>query len=719
MNSDMEVDNQPNVYSGQPDGSKIGSMFPEDLNMGIRMLPPELLSRIFSYINSDTIYGKFIEPYGWTDLSYIQDIAYTALFSRKLIVRSFPTRKRGYDSSRVFYSAKDLNSSFVIVGFKRGYDVLRTLIYFNLDNQRNVIPPEIGFLFSFKNEIDNDSDLPSPKLYEEVEYFTKLIEILSFDNYYRQSIPCICIQLSYNVIITPELVLRSNKIMQKIEALEKKTTKIMIQSSFTSRNSIQNIRPLHPAPLDNLEELYLLRCSISNYHLKHYLRNLFPSLKVLDLTANEITSLQNFVIPASLERLNLGANNLTSLKGPNYCEATHLYALDASINGIDSLDYNLRLPPALKSLKITYNSIPEIHQAQISNSLEIIGLSKNALTSLEDISLPESLKELHLNGNSIKTFPDGFFLSTPNLTILDVSENQIDDLDDLGQLPQSLSELMLDNNEIDYSDLNNILTSCLTKLSMRSTGLITFSDVQLPKHLKELDLSKNEIGEIELVNFGDELVKLNLSNNLLTTFNLDSSFIQIPQTLRSLDISSNHFERGLRSIGMPPNLTSLKLNDVGLGVLSNELMSQLPRTLTTLHLDHTCWTAPSNSQVVNTIKYKSIEPLINFEKYFPNLKTLTLERNCIGSIDSISYPCQLESLSYEYNDLIYINFKNIPTNIHYLVFNNNKIDEAKLWESIGSVPYFPNIEYFGICGDQTKLMKSGLFFGRCHNAEAS
>ncbi|ABN67323.2 predicted protein [Scheffersomyces stipitis CBS 6054] len=671
-------------------------------------LPPEIISYIFSYLSPDLVYEKFIELCPWTNHS-IQNIAYASIFTRKLIVRSVPLRKTGYDASRVFYSPADLQTAFVIIGFQRAYNVLRNLIHYNLMNNTSIFPREMGFLFRFKNEAGNVSEMPSQWLHSEVDYFAKLIEILSLDNYYKDAIPRVCFQLSYNITLSPALIAKSNKIMQRIESLENKTVKVLIQSSYTSKNSVQNIRLLHTNSLDSLEELYLWRYNISNYHVKNYLRRSSETLRVLDLTANEITSLQGLTLPPNLEKLLLSANNITSLDGPNYDEATKLKILDASINAIHDLDYNLVLPSSLTSLKITYNSIPQIHQAQIPQNLNILGLSKNSLTHLEDIILPPSLCELHLNGNSIKTLPENLFISTPNLTILDLSENQIDDLDDLGELPDSLSELMLDNNEIDHSDLHNILTTNLTKLSLRSTGLITFSHVQLPKGLKELDISKNEIGEIELVNFGDELTKLNLSNNILSTFNLDTS-VHLPRTIRKLDLSRNKFMRGLDSIGIPSHLTSLHLNDIGLGLLTNDTISKLPVSLETLFLDNTCWTPKVNSSGTIT-KYKSIELSLDFRSILPNLTTLSLERNCIGSIDDITYPCGLQWLSYQHNDLGHINFQNIPTNIKCLQLNNNKIHEEILWESIRNVPYFPEIEYFGICGDQTELMRSGIYFG--------
>jgi Leucine-rich repeat (LRR) protein len=544
-------------------------------------------------------------------------------------------------------------------------------------------------------------------------------------------------QLLYPHPPTPIILNYTKKIIQRLENLSQNIVKLLIQCRHSTNELSQNLNILsYPFLSSNLRELYLWNNGVREYTLKQYLKRSPVFLTILDLTANEISSLEGINLPSTLEVFIISANNVISLEGPNYDEAVNLKVLDASVNAITNLN-PIRFPPSLTTLRLSYNTICNIDLV-LPQNLQILNLSKNLLDSIDHIFLPDSLEELYLKENSFKSFETDYFAGNFNLRLIDLSENKIDDLDDLGTLPDSLEELILDNNEIDYSDLNNIFTKNLLKLSMISTGLISLNDLKFPENLRELNLSKNEISEIRNVRFGGEtgdelgtdlrresdvtnarndpdskesppaalcskvfpstnLLELNLSGNKLTQFNLPNDNLQLASGLNSLNLSDNLFINGLDDISLPSSLKCLYLSNIRVDNLDNAFIQRLPLTLEVLEL---------NSILSSPEGAHGIELTVDFASFLPNLQHLSLERNHIVLIKDVTYPQNLTWLSYEYNELSIIPFERIPTNIKHLQFNYNRISEQVKLEALR---YFPKIEYFGLNGDQR--MKEGVYFG--------
>lgn len=719
---------------------------------GLLSLPLEVTRKILSHLQPFEVYQKLIEPNSWINLSPIQDLALELIFTKKMVIRRNWTH--------------DWNC-LVIGGFEKGYRILYKLISYNLQTSKVMFPREIELIFSFRGEYHTHAY--NNRFYREVESFIKLLEILSFDNFkdhqlivesekdwtekevdginiddfnddkeYRPPLtgnytldnglnsidgssssnvssptrstfrsstsptPFIsrfipeCTPYTFQLIYphppTPTIINYTKKIIQRLENLSQNIVKLLIQCRHSTTELSLNLNILsYPFLSSNLRELYLWNNGVREYTLKQYLKRSPVYLTRLDLTANELSSLEGINLPPTLEEFIISANNIVSLEGPNYSEAVNLKVLDVSVNAITSLD-PVRLPPSLATLHLSYNTISTI-DIVLPENLKVLNLSQNLLHSIDHIFLPDSLEELYVKENSFKTFETDYFAANYNLKLLDLSENHIDDLDDLGTLPDSLQELILDNNEIDYNDLNNIFTKDLRKLSMISTGLIALNDYKFPQMLRELNLSKNEISEIRDVVFGDTKLSLDLSGNKLTQFNLPPDNLQLA-CVTSLNLSDNSFLNGFRDICLPFNLTRLFLSDIRLQTLENSLINHLPPTLQVLEL--------------NSVLESSMELSVDFT-ILPKLHHLSLERNNISLINDTQYPPTLTYLSYEHNELTYIPFERIPTNIKFLQFNHNKICKETKLEAL---PYFPKIEYFGLEGDQTRLMKKRLYFGK-------
>lgn len=650
-------------------------------SLGLQDLPVEIIDQVFAFLLPNELFAKLIEPYAWSNFNAVQLAAYERIFLANVIVKS-KVKKHQYSLMHYFYPEAVRERSFVITGFAKGYDVVRNLIYYNIENRCHTIPREIGLLFSFE----------SSESMGEAQNLGKLLEILAFDNYYKDSIPRISVQILYEKDPTGPLTSVSDKTMEKIENLGNKIFKFLIRNKFSVQTQVNNLHLLRPSSFYNLEEVHFWNNGITDYTLRTYFKSLPPKLRILDLSMNNILRLDSVILPPLLEKLMVNANNLVSLEGLNYQEAVNLHTLDASINAIKSIE-GIRFPESLKVLKVTYNLILTVSQDQIPPFLEVLALSKNNIKTIDNIDIPATLVELHLSENSIRSFAEGFFSLAANLQLIDLSDNRIDDLDDLGTLPASLSELKLDNNEIDNSNLSNVLTHNLTKLSMVNTGLVSIDNVRFPKTMKEVILAKNEIFQVNNVVFGsDSFVKLDLSNNRLKTFHSVQNNLVIPPSLKSLDLRSNMVS-DLADFTFTSHLESLSLNGYWKDALTNDTVKHFPCSLKVLNL-------------AGFLDSRTIHDLDIDFKVFPNLETLVLEHNGIRLIEKVQYPASLQSISYAHNKIEHLHFNQFPTTIRRVDFNHNLVKELK------TLPYFPNIQYMGVCGDQTDLIRLGIFFAK-------
>lgn len=608
--------------------------------MKLSDLPNELLNLIFSFIPTDDLYRQFTQIH---ELNYSKDfpsiysVIYKQLFSRTLIIRT--AKGVGYDTIRQFYSSNELANALVITSFATGYQILKILIDGHFHSNLRISPNEITLLLRYMDSI------------EEIENFIKVLEQLSFDLFTSNVIKTINFQIIYDANPTNELLALHNKIKYMMEDMIHKSEKILIQ---TKKNS-KWYQPMNPYLLRNLKELYLWNNDIDNLAMNGFFKCVPDDLKILEFSGNNTADLQGFVLPQSLKRLHLSTNMIRSLEGVDFSKCSNLQLLDISMNRLIELPTDLKFPDSTKRLMMNHNQIENINQSQVPLQVQFLTLSSNCLTSLDNIYLSSSLIVLDLSDNTFSSFREDFFSECVNLKKLNLAINAIDDLDDLGQLPPNVEELILDYNEIDNYDFTNILTlKKLKKLSMTGTGLMFLKDIKFPSTLVQLILKDNEINEIINVDFGNSLEFLDLSYNKLENFNVYG--LRLPSTLKKLDLSENGFQ-DLSNFIIPSSITTLYFNRSNL-CLSNNLLSKFPEQLEFIEL-------------IRAIP-KSV-PKLNFLK-FHNLVSLNLQKNGIASIEKLDLPNGLQILDLSQNCIRQVSWKSIPATTRHVELRGNPIE---------------------------------------------
>jgi Leucine-rich repeat (LRR) protein len=199
----------------------------------------------------------------------------------------------------------------------------------------------------------------------------------------------------------------------KLEKLNEEETRRFFREREFRRNPI--FRTSERVKLDfSLENLDLSSCGLNDDDLEEisiYLGRM-NNLKELDLSNNQITIVSKFIFPlrsSKLEIIKLGNNNIWKIPADTFTASKELVYLDLSGNMIQRVPRNL---------------------LDSNTKLEEVDLGVNYIQDipLDLFSTSKSLISLNLSYNRF-TYVNHWNLNTPNLINLDLSNNQISDID--------------------------------------------------------------------------------------------------------------------------------------------------------------------------------------------------------------------------------------------------------------------------------------------------
>lgn len=373
-----------------------------------------------------------------------------------------------------------------------------------------------------------------------------------------------------------ELIISNQCLIEIPYRIPKKNKLIMLD---ISHNSIASL----PTRLKKLEKLFM---SHNNLHeIPPQFESAFASMKrlqQLDLSYNCIATLPQYIANIqSLSKIILAGNNLQTI--PNFQEGLQLvdlsqnkfevvqklpssvYIVAYNFNQISHIDFFL---PNLRGLFCSMNRISSFQPGMMLNSLVVMDLSMNLLTSeslpnlqymtpsLTNLdlsynsltsfpSLPRTLTELNLSHNHIKEVP-----KITELTVLEILKLQFNEIETIGELPTSLSQLYINDNKV--KAIQESPLARLQILQMHNNKL-----EELPKlsaiHIKELFLMSNSLKTFFVENINNQsitsfystfdpsmLTKINLSDNQLD--HIPPDLFNIPNLIY-LNVSKNNLTK--------------------------------------------------------------------------------------------------------------------------------------------------------------------------------
>ncbi|CAI4231388.1 unnamed protein product [Auanema sp. JU1783] len=323
-------------------------------------------------------------------------------------------------------------------------------------------------------------------------------------------------------------------------------------------------------------------------HIEESGLNLFENITYMDLSQTLLpTSFPTWLEQRSrLTNLNISHSDLSLAEDEWSSCGEHLTSLD--ISGMRIKRINLATDCPLKFLGATDNLL-EITQIR-AVGLEVLSLDRNLLTSFPQPPPGISLEHLHtlsLSNNLLTTLTADTLSHLPSLQHLDLSHNQLSEVDKLAFPSVGLQLISLDISFNQLSVLPHPVLPSLLMLDASSNALVTIDPVLfagLPQ-LQHLRLSNNVLlfTRCQTDCWSDHLdeltglVELDLSNCALSRSLPLSHLI----SLRSLYLRGNQI-LNVDATDLPKSVYTLDLGDNRIHFTSN--FSHL-RTLNDLRVD--------------------------------------------------------------------------------------------------------------------------------------
>uniref|UniRef100_A0A8C3E6X1 Leucine rich repeat containing G protein-coupled receptor 5 n=1 Tax=Corvus moneduloides TaxID=1196302 RepID=A0A8C3E6X1_CORMO len=331
------------------------------------------------------------------------------------------------------------------------------------------------------------------------------------------------------------LMLQNNQLRQvPTEALQNLRS---LQSLRLDANHINYVPPNCFNGLVSLRHLWLDDNSLTEIPVQAF-RSL-PALQAMTLALNKIHYIPDYAFGnlSSLVVLHLHNNRIYSL-GKKCFDGLHsLETLDLNYNGLDEFPTAIRTLTNLKELGFHSNNIKSIPERAFVGNPSLITMTLNGasqLTEFPDLTGTTSLESLTLTGAQITSLPKSACDQLPNLQVLDLSYNLLEDL------PCFTACKKLQKIDLHHNEIAEIKADTFRQLAA----------------LRSLDLAWNKIKIIHPNAFSSlpSLIKLDVSSNLLSSFPVTGL-----HGLTHLKLTGNH---ALQSLITSENFPELKVMEM-------------------------------------------------------------------------------------------------------------------------------------------------------------
>ncbi|XP_008574326.1 PREDICTED: leucine-rich repeat-containing G-protein coupled receptor 5 isoform X2 [Galeopterus variegatus] len=328
------------------------------------------------------------------------------------------------------------------------------------------------------------------------------------------------------------LMLQNNQLRQvPSEALQNLRS---LQSLRLDANHISYVPPSCFSGLHSLRHLWLDDNALTEIPVQAF-RSL-SALQAMTLALNKIHHIPDYAFGnlSSLVVLHLHNNRILSL-GKKCFDGLHsLETLDLNYNNLDEFPTAIKTLSNLKELHFYDNPIQFVGRSAFQHLPELRTLTLNGasqITEFPDLTGTGSLESLTLTGAQISSLPQSVCDQLPNLQVLDLSYNLLEDVPSFS-VCQKLQKIDLRHNEI-YEIKADAFQHLLS--------------------LRSLNLAWNKIAIIHPNAFSTlpSLIKLDLSSNLLSSFPVTGL-----HGLTHLKLTGN---RALQSLISSENFPELKV----------------------------------------------------------------------------------------------------------------------------------------------------------------
>lgn len=313
-----------------------------------------------------------------------------------------------------------------------------------------------------------------------------------------------------------------------------------------SFNHLRTVNANFVVNLSNLTELRLENNEIRHLELRAF-QNL-TRLKRLNLANNKISTVKRYHFDgiSELLYLNLHNNTISSLDGDIFAPILNLNSLILSKNLLLDVPAALYVLGNLENLNLEKNKISKVRKFVLDNltNLRNLNLANNQISSLERnlFSKMKNLKRLDLSYNSIESLQSNCFDGAESLEEIYLQQNFIKNVANVFNSLNSLQFLNISENRIEKIDFNSLPPSLTTLLANSNqinhvTATLSASRGEFVSNLRILDLSYNNLVELNGRMLPSSLERANFSNNVIKAINDD--ILRNKTNLVMLDLRKN------------------------------------------------------------------------------------------------------------------------------------------------------------------------------------
>ncbi|KAJ9647933.1 Protein nud1 [Coniosporium tulheliwenetii] len=298
-------------------------------------------------------------------------------------------------------------------------------------------------------------------------------------------------------------------------------------------------------------------------------------LQYLDVSGNDIDTLEGFGGLIHLRELKANDNRLTSLEGVLHLDG--LMSLSVSRNKLQEVDFKETNFMSLIDLNMSGNELSALRNLQCLPRLTSLNLDQNSFDEFTASTLQtqpcQSLRSLRLQSNDLR-FVD-LSSSCPNLERLHLDQNQLTPQTLIGletlhrlrtlsardqRVGSSLSSLTIRHCFMDNHDITSLLISAnhiprfemshhflnLQHLELASCGLQALPEKfgQLAPNVRVLNLNFNALKDLRPLLGIKRLSQLSLAGNRLARLRKNLAVLSQLKTLTALDLRENPFAVG-------------------------------------------------------------------------------------------------------------------------------------------------------------------------------
>ncbi|XP_007448839.1 PREDICTED: leucine-rich repeat-containing G-protein coupled receptor 5 isoform X2 [Lipotes vexillifer] len=311
------------------------------------------------------------------------------------------------------------------------------------------------------------------------------------------------------------LMLQNNHLRQvPTEALQNLRS---LQSLRLDANHISSVPPSCFSGLYSLRHLWLDDNALTEIPVQAF-RSL-SALQAMTLALNKIHHIPDYAFRnlSSLVVLHLHNNRIHSL-GKKCFDGLHsLETLDLNYNNLDEFPTAIRTLSNLKELHFYDNPIQVVGRSAFQHLPELRILTLNGasqITEFPDLTGTASLESLTLTGAQISSLPQTVCDQLPNLQVLDLSYNLLEDLPSFS-VCQKLQKIDLRHNEmceIRANTFQQLFSLRSLNLAWNKIAIIHPNAFSTLPSLRKLDLSSNRLSSFPVTGLHG-LTHLKLTGN--------------------------------------------------------------------------------------------------------------------------------------------------------------------------------------------------------------